>query len=378
MLIKKVSILGTGNKVCSFGIRGDRIAFGYKDNNVLDFDGAIAFPGIINSHDHLEFNLFPKLGNMIYQDYVEWGNDIHFKNKEIIEKVKSIPYELRFKWGLYKNLLCGVTTVAHHGNGKIFNSVGMPDIITNYNYLHSIRLEKNWKVKLNLMLNRKPFVVHVGEGTNKYSFDEIQELLKWNIIRRKIIGVHAISLDEKSSKKFEAIVWCPESNLFLYNKSADIISLKKETIVLFGTDSTLSSGWNLWNQLRLARSLGCLNDIELYLSITENAANVWSIKSVGQLADNYKADMVISKRKSDVYWDDFFNTNSEDILLILKNGRIVFLDKEYSDKYHFIDKNDFDLICFNEAKKYVVRGLKELVTGICKYIPDYRFPFKLL
>jgi len=81
------------------------------------------------------------------------GNDIHTGNKEIIEKIKRIPYELRFRWGLYKNLLCGVTTVAHHGNGMIFNYDGMPQLINNYNYIHSVRLERMWEYKLNLMIN---------------------------------------------------------------------------------------------------------------------------------------------------------------------------------------------------------------------------------
>jgi cytosine/adenosine deaminase-related metal-dependent hydrolase len=31
----------------------------------LYFDDCIVFPGLINSHDHLDFNLFPQLGNRI-------------------------------------------------------------------------------------------------------------------------------------------------------------------------------------------------------------------------------------------------------------------------------------------------------------------------
>jgi cytosine/adenosine deaminase-related metal-dependent hydrolase len=35
----------------------------------LDLNGALAFPGLINSHDHLDFNLFPPLANRIYNNY---------------------------------------------------------------------------------------------------------------------------------------------------------------------------------------------------------------------------------------------------------------------------------------------------------------------
>src|ERR1700754_5330219 len=76
-----------------------------KGDHTLEFEDAIAFPGLINSHDHLDFNLFPALGNRIYNDYTEWGTDIHLQNKETIAAVLRIPKELRIGWSLYKNLL---------------------------------------------------------------------------------------------------------------------------------------------------------------------------------------------------------------------------------------------------------------------------------
>ncbi len=81
----------------------------------IEFENAIAFPGLINSHDHLDFNLFPQTGNRIYNNYAEWGKDIHVQNKETINSVLKIPQHLRIQWGLYKNLLNGVTTVVNHG-----------------------------------------------------------------------------------------------------------------------------------------------------------------------------------------------------------------------------------------------------------------------
>ena len=75
----------------------------------IEFQNAIAFPGLINSHDHLDFNLFPQIGNRIYNNYSEWGKDIHIQNKEAINAVLKIPLHLRTQWGLYKNLLNGIT-----------------------------------------------------------------------------------------------------------------------------------------------------------------------------------------------------------------------------------------------------------------------------
>src|SRR6185312_13350140 len=70
----------------------------------IEFENGIAFPGLINSHDHLDFNLFPQLGNRIYNNYTEWGKDIHQHSKATINAVLKIPQHLRIQWGLYKNL----------------------------------------------------------------------------------------------------------------------------------------------------------------------------------------------------------------------------------------------------------------------------------
>ena len=377
MLIKNIRIPGNNNRLHEIGTRDGKITKDYSDDITLDLEGALAFPGLINSHDHLEFNLFPMLGNRTYEDFIDWGNDIHLKNKVIIERVKQVPYEVRFKWGLYKNLLNGFTTVAHHGNGVVFKYIGMPEPVDDYNYIHSVRLEKMWRLKLNLKLNNKPFVLHTGEGTNKLSYDEMTELNKWNITRRNIIGVHGISADRRSCKMFAALVWCPDSNLFLYNMTPRISELKKETTVLFGTDSTVSSHWNIWDQIRMARSLDYLSDIELYESLSKKAAAIWGLQKHGSISDNYKADIVFVNRTSDDEWNSFYDTDSKDILLILKGGRIVFIDEGFSEKNNLPGKAEFDIIEISGVRKYAVKGLKELADCIIKFLPEYEFPIKI-
>src|SRR3954471_1257170 len=77
----------------------------------LNFDDALVLPGLINSHDHLDFNLFPTFGATIYKNYIEWATNIHGSYKDEIAAVLQVPEELRVQWGIYKNLLAGITTV---------------------------------------------------------------------------------------------------------------------------------------------------------------------------------------------------------------------------------------------------------------------------
>ena len=143
---------------------------------------------MINSHDHLDFNLFPPLRNRIYDNYAEWGNDIHANNTKTINEILKIPQHLRVQWGLYKNLLNGVTTVVNHGE-KLRIGNELMTVFENCHSLHSIRFEKNWKYKLNRPVRRNwPYVIHVGEGTDGDSHDEIDQLIKWNLFK-KILSV---------------------------------------------------------------------------------------------------------------------------------------------------------------------------------------------
>src|ERR1700753_935960 len=121
MILNNLSIAGTDEPV-SIKTNGDLIAalsagafLPEHDEVVLNFDNAIVFPGLVNSHDHLDFNLFPQLGGERYNNYRQWGKHIHQYYKNEIAAVLEIPKVLRYEWGVFKNLLCGVTTVVNHG-----------------------------------------------------------------------------------------------------------------------------------------------------------------------------------------------------------------------------------------------------------------------
>ena len=347
-----------------------------NDNKIfLSFENAFAFPGLINSHDHLDFNLFPPLGK-VYKNYREWGIDININNKTEIDRILKIPKQLRVQWGIYKNLLNGITTVVNHGQELIVEK-NLINIFQECYSLHSAAFEEKWKWKLNHPFAEKiPFVIHAGEGIDKISNEEINSIIKYNLFKRKLIAVHGVAMDKKQAKFFDALVWCPASNYFLLNKTANIGSLKTTTDIVFGTDSTLTANWNLWDHLRIARNENVVADNELYNMLTTVPALVWNFKNSGKIAPGNNADVVIANVKGNKNsMENFFALNPEDLLLIIHNGNIRLFDESLLDALSekIINKN-FSKIIINRKVKYVEGNLPALMIEIKKYYPDIIFP----
>jgi cytosine/adenosine deaminase-related metal-dependent hydrolase len=344
-----------------------------KGDMQIVFLNALAFPGLINSHDHLDFNLFPKLGNRTYKSYTEWGRFIHKTYADDIAAELTIPVGLREKWGIYKNLLCGVTTVVNHGERR-----GLTDelitVFENKQDLHSIAFEKQWKKRLNNPCKaRQPVVMHVGEGTDTAAHDEIDELIRWNLMHRKLVGIHGVALTPAQARAFKALVWCPQSNYFLLNATAPVNRLKKFTNILFGTDSTLTSDWDIWAHISLARGTNMLNDEELFNSLTSVAAEIWKL-NCGGIKEGLDADIVVTKTLGHQGFDAFFSTKPEDILLVIYQGNIRLFDQSLYHQLTEIPLNQFSKVYSGSGIKYVQGDIHGLMNEIRKYKADTQFP----
>jgi cytosine/adenosine deaminase-related metal-dependent hydrolase len=340
------------------------------------FADAIAFPGLINSHDHLDFNCFTVLGERTYNNYTEWGKHIHQNFKHEIEAILKIPQKLRTAWGMYKNLLSGVTTVVNHGN---FLDIENPliDIYQEPQNIHSVHFEKNWIWKLNNPLNKtRDCIIHTGEGLDEQSALEIDKLIKYNLLKRNLVGVHGVAMNNEQAKNFKALIWCPESNRVLLKKHAPIAHLKKNIRIVFGTDSTLTGDWNIWNHLRLAKSLQQVNDAELFGMVTNSPAELWNLKK-GRLEPGYDADIVIIQNKNSPHtFSDLLKTNPEDILMIVHKGNIRLFDESLLLQFKKLSVavSRFSRVEINGRIKFTEGNLPDLISAIKSYQPSLNFP----
>lgn len=279
---------------------------------LADYAGAgerIAFPGLVNSHDHLEFNCYPPTGLPPYRDFLGWMGDVQ-ADRAAIAAIEEIPAEIRRRIGLLKNLLWGVTAVADHGGAA--DDGGPVRVLAPFKDLHSPELGK----RRSWLAGFGPVVMHLAEGVTPQSRQRALDYLRWNIWGRRVAGVHGVSLEDRDFARLAALIWCPGSNLFLFGRTANAAAAARRTSLLFGSDATLSAPGTLWDHLRYAR--GSIPEDTLFAALTRTADHFWGL--------DRKSDFVVAKRRARDRWGAFFAITPGDILAVVRNGQPMLLD----------------------------------------------------
>lgn len=328
------------------------------DGQEIDLDGALVLPGFINSHDHLDFNFFPQLGKGGYENYRQWGPDIHQEHKELIVQVKNVPLSLRIAWGQYRNLLNGFTSVVNHGV-PLSTSDGPGHVYQDVESLHSPGFEPGWQWKLNnpFRLGRT-VVMHAGEGIDEMALDEVGELIRHNYFRRPVVAVHGVAMNSSQARHFKGLVWCPGSNYFLFGKTAPVAELFDYTNIVFGTDSTLTAPWNAWIHFRQA--LDSVSEKTLFQMLTSGAATLWNFKDRGVMAEGKLADLLIVDGKPDL-----FHHNPHDILGVISEGKFQMADYRLPNASTLL--KNADMINVGNAVKYVPENLNQVMREVNRY-----------
>ncbi len=317
----QIEFLDSGANVAADG--------GRNAETQLTLAGYLLLPGLINSHDHLEFGLFPRLGRGDYQNSQEWAADIQNTDAELVAKMRRIPKPVRIWWGAIRNLLCGVTTVCHHNplTPELLDQDFPVRVLPAFGWAHSLGFEPDVAGRFHAASTEEPFILHAAEGVDTASANEIFELDRLRVLTDHTVLVHGLAVNEEGAallnRRGTSVVWCPTSNRFLFGQTHSRELLKSIDNVVLGSDSSLTCEGDLLNDIRFAHTQVGVDEDELYRMVFSRPACVFRMHGgQGTLRPGAFADLIAIRDVGEDPATSVSELSSDDIGLVIVRGRV--------------------------------------------------------
>jgi 5-methylthioadenosine/S-adenosylhomocysteine deaminase len=334
------------------------------------------FPALINVHDHLRGDYLPKIGPPPGTCYIkchDWEKDLRVSG--VVKERAKISEKDCYFLGAYKNLFSGAATVQDHYPHKI-NDLYIHDlpirVIANYTIHHEasshslpwgdgIKPEHTKAQKLNC-----PFIVHLEEGFDVDYQSGVELLEKHLAYDNHNLNIHCIGFSDQDIKKTKnagcSVVWCPASNIFMYNLTCKIKKIMNAGInVSLGTDSTATGSLNLLEEMKFARKiyrkmygedLAAQSIVDM---VTVNPARALKIqKNMGTLKSQNYADILVIKALHDDPYEALLKADMNDIILLTLEGKPLYGLPEF-EEFFTLQESSFS--------KVSVKGQEMLVEG---------------
>ena len=366
----------------------------FSHNLQINLNGLLVFPGLINCHDHLLGTYFPRVGDRKpYLNWLMWDNDL--KSSPIYAERQQIESSDLYLLGGYKNLISGVTSVQDHiphfVQGMFKNTLPIR-LIDQYTLAHSVgSFALPWgegiEIEHKLALERNiPFITHCSEGFDEETLKSVSVLEEKGALNQNTILIHGICFSDQDiellAKHKVNVVWCPVSNLYMFNKTTQIKKLLEAGInVILGTDSPMSGSINIFEEMYIAKQYYYetyseeLSDKRVVEMLTTSAAKAMFLSEVGSIAKGKLADLLVIDGQELNSYSNLINMGFENIMLVIIGGKPRYADASFVQLFEALDV-PYQKIQVASSQKIIegdVLGLIERIQNSVGF--EKSFPF---
>jgi hypothetical protein len=334
-------------------IEGDKITCAATDcqepegATVISITDAYIFPGFIDAHNHVAYNVFPKWQPpKVYSNRGQWQSSTAYKEfKAPYNGLKKTVLCEMVKYGEVKALISGVTTIQGTAPDNacyrtlIRNAENQNELGTSSRHIRTYILDiKTFKGSVDWG-KTKSFVVHLSEGVDEKSRGEFSTLKQKNLLSSGTAIIHGTAFGDPEFKAMgEAgakLIWSPQSNLALYGETTNIGLARKHGVpISLGVDWNATGSDSIFDELRIASKVnrekhdGIIPDPEWLDMITVNPANALALDSyIGRLAPGMKADITVMRSHDRSPARSLLENRLEDVQMVWVGGDVLYADE---------------------------------------------------
>ena len=300
-----------------------------KGDEVVDLNGSFVFAGLINAHDHLELNSQPRLKwRDRYANASEWIADFQprFDTDPALAVTRADTLDDRVWIGGLKNLLAGVTTVCHHNplHGALRHRFPVR-VVKQYGFSHSLHIDgESVADSHHRTPGEWPWMIHAAEGLDDEARAELDIFDRLGCLSSNTVFVHGVAFCRASADRVigagAGLIWCPSSNHFLFDATADVRAFDDADRLALGSDSRLSGERDLLDELQSAHGTRQLSAEGLARTVTTGAADLLRLKQSGRLTVGGPADLTVIQPNEHCPFDTLVSAGRQDVRLTMIDG----------------------------------------------------------
>jgi 5-methylthioadenosine/S-adenosylhomocysteine deaminase len=319
------------------------------DMPVIDTSGII-YPGLVNAHDHPQYNIFPRLRfDQTFENRYEWqasATYAAFRQRVTALTSAGLSCEM-WKYAEVRALMAGNTTQQGAFYSDYWDCYAHPRVLVRNperinrairDEIFPLRLSESSRATLLERVQSgayRALLIHLSEGTDAASIEEFTTWQTWGLLPASVI-IHGIPYDATHFSAMHAagasLVWSPRSNLQLYGETANPkVAMDEGVLISLAPDWCPTGSYDILRELKVADAWnrsqleGWISDADLARMVTTNpAAQLDLSEQLGQIAPDYLADLIVIAGDPADPHRTLIEARPQDVRLVLVGGEALY------------------------------------------------------